>query len=213
MSVDQPQLPVATPVGADQLAPAAAAARARGAIRQVQIGPVYATYAGFVSRVMAMVVDLLIMAAFLGVAGIVSNFFAHTSGLTQILNLLDDYLPWITPLRSFLLTTAFGIIVVLTSLFVYFTFFYSFGGATLGKYLMGLRVVRTDGRRLQPRQAALRALAYAPSSLALYLGFLAVLVDDRRRGWHDRIAGTVVIYKWQARPDEEFFRDLADELN
>lgn len=44
-----------------------------------------------------------------------------------------------------------------------------------------------------------RVLGYYISFLALFLGFLWVLVDDRRQGWHDKIADTIVVYDWEAR--------------
>jgi uncharacterized RDD family membrane protein YckC len=80
---------------------------------------------------------------------------------------------------------------------IYFTFFYSFGGATVGKALLGLRVVRRDGRPLRVPQAVWRTLAYGLSTLLLYVGFLYVLVDDRRRGLHDIVSGTVVVHSWK----------------
>ncbi len=70
---------------------------------------------------------------------------------------------------------------------------------TLGQALLGLRVLRTDGRSLTLGPAVRRILGYYISFLALFLGFLWVLIDDRRQGWHDKIADTVVIYDWEAR--------------
>ncbi|MFQ3662419.1 MAG: RDD family protein [Chloroflexaceae bacterium] len=79
--------------------------------------------------------------------------------------------------------------------------FIRIGGATIGKYLPGLRVLRADGRPLRTGRAALRALAYALSSLPIYIGFLNILIDDRRRGWHDLVTGTVVVYYWRDYPE------------
>jgi uncharacterized RDD family membrane protein YckC len=45
------------------------------------------------------------------------------------------------------------------------------------------------------------------AALPLYLGFLWSLVDNRRQGLHDKVAGTCVVYAWAARPDEAFLRD------
>ena len=70
---------------------------------------------------------------------------------------------------------------------------------TLGQALLGLRVLRTDGRPLTLGPAVRRVLGYYVSFLALFIGFLWVLVDDRRQGWHDKIADTVVVYDWEAR--------------
>jgi uncharacterized RDD family membrane protein YckC len=43
-----------------------------------------------------------------------------------------------------------------------------------------------------------------------FLGFLWILIDNRRQGWHDKMAGTCVIYNWPARPDENFLRKRLD---
>lgn len=65
-------------------------------------------------------------------------------------------------------------------------------GRTVGKQLMGLRVVRADGRSLKPRQAFVRALFCA----VLYPGLLLALVDRRNRSVQDMVLKTVVVYDW-----------------
>jgi uncharacterized RDD family membrane protein YckC len=169
-------------------------------------GPRFVGYAGFVSRLMAMVVDMLIIFAIWIVSAIALSFIAQTSSVSELIRLLSGIFTWVTPLSQIII----GLVVDLTSLlgtgFLYFTFFYSFGGASIGKHLMGLRVVRADGRPLRPARAALRTLAYVVSMLLFYAGFLNVLVDDRRRAWHDILNGTVVVHSWRAypgAPDEE----------
>ena len=67
-------------------------------------------------------------------------------------------------------------------------------GGTPGKRLLGLRVV--DARRgdhLGVLPALVRYLLYGPSLVVFGFGFLWVLADSRRRGWHDIVAGSVVI--------------------
>jgi uncharacterized RDD family membrane protein YckC len=81
---------------------------------------------------------------------------------------------------------------------VYFVFFWSVFGQTPGKFLLGLRVVRTDGSRLGVGRSALRFLCYWVSLIPLGLGFLWVLVDRRRQGWHDKIASTHVLFTAEA---------------
>lgn len=187
--------------------PLAAMLGARGPAHS---GPAFVPYAGFASRAMAMVIDLLILAGIVVTAGIAFDFFWSTSGITWVIGRLTASFPWLQPVVVFFNSGTFVLIVILTLGFLYFTFFYSLGGATIGKYVMGLRVVTADGRRLRPRRAALRTLAYSVSSLALYLGFLAVLADDRRRGWHDRFARTAVVYKWQAAQEGAGYAEIAD---
>jgi uncharacterized RDD family membrane protein YckC len=65
---------------------------------------------------------------------------------------------------------------------------------TVGKLLLGLRIV--DAETLMPlsrKQELIRYLGYFFSTLPLGLGFLWILVDARKQGFHDRLAGSVVI--------------------
>jgi uncharacterized RDD family membrane protein YckC len=88
-----------------------------------------------------------------------------------------------------------GIFVALLAVSLgYFPWFWARGGATPGMRLFRLRVVRdADGGPISGGQAILRLIGFWVSSFVLYLGFIWILIDSRRRGWHDLIAGTVVI--------------------
>jgi uncharacterized RDD family membrane protein YckC len=72
-------------------------------------------------------------------------------------------------------------------------------GFTPGKGLLGLRIVRTDGQRVKLGAAVLRFIGYWLSALVLFLGFIWIIVDRRRQGWHDKLGRTVVIYGWRSR--------------
>jgi len=76
----------------------------------------------------------------------------------------------------------------------YHCLFWAQAGATPGKRLLGLRVVRAadDGQR-DLLHAALRCLGYLVSYFSFFIGFLASLWDRERRGWHDHLAGTRVV--------------------
>lgn len=66
--------------------------------------------------------------------------------------------------------------------------------ATPGKMLFRAEVVdATSLQAMSLGQAALRYIAYLASSVPFCLGFLWVVFDPRKQGWHDKIAGTVVI--------------------
>ena len=58
---------------------------------------------------------------------------------------------------------------------------------------------RDDGTDASGRRAVVRTLALPLSFLFLGLGFAGILLGDRRRALHDVIAGTAVIYSWDAR--------------
>jgi uncharacterized RDD family membrane protein YckC len=91
-----------------------------------------------------------------------------------------------------LLLACGGVAFVLWSI-AYFVVFWSTTGQTPGDRLMQIRVCREDGTFLKPRRALLRFGALLLAALPLFAGFLTVLVDDRRRGVHDMLAGTVVV--------------------
>jgi hypothetical protein len=69
----------------------------------------------------------------------------------------------------------------------------------VGKMTVGIKVVGADGQPPTGGRALLRYVGYALSGLVLSLGFLWVIFDRKRQGWHDKIAGTYVVYS-----DEEF---------
>jgi uncharacterized RDD family membrane protein YckC len=73
--------------------------------------------------------------------------------------------------------------------------FWRYCGATPGKLVLALKVV--DAKTGEPPSTGrlvLRFVCYLLSALPLYLGFLWIAVDRRKQGWHDKIAGTVVIH-------------------
>jgi uncharacterized RDD family membrane protein YckC len=73
--------------------------------------------------------------------------------------------------------------------------------ATPGKMLFRARVVdERTGARLTTRQSIGRYLGYYVSLFAFGLGFLWVAFDPRKQGWHDKLAGTVVIRPRRAPP-------------
>ena len=67
-------------------------------------------------------------------------------------------------------------------------------GQTIGKRFIGIRIVRTDGRRLDYRALALRHLVGYPLALLCFgLGMLWVIWDAKQQGWHDKLTGTLVV--------------------
>jgi uncharacterized RDD family membrane protein YckC len=76
----------------------------------------------------------------------------------------------------------------------YFVTFWSSTGQTPGNLVMQIRVVRAkDGATLRPRRALLRLIGLMLAALPLFLGFLPILLNERRRGLQDVIGGSVVI--------------------
>jgi len=141
-------------------------------------------YAGAVSRFVAYAIDVAVAtAAFvLGLAG--------ASYAVQILT--GHKVSWN---RS---DVAVAVVFALWQ-FLYFAYSWAVSGRTPGMALMGIRVVRADGMTLDPLHAVLRALVFPLNFLLLGLPFLVILVQRERRGVADLIAGSAVIYSWDAR--------------
>lgn len=66
-------------------------------------------------------------------------------------------------------------------------------GRTVGKAILGLLVVRSDGDELTPKQAFVRPLVFPLSFMLLGIGFLIGLFRRDRRQLHDLLARTAVV--------------------
>jgi uncharacterized RDD family membrane protein YckC len=84
---------------------------------------------------------------------------------------------------------------VLSVLFypLYVVGFWYARGATPGKMMLGLQIVNRDGSPLGLVASLLRFVGYLVSTLVLMLGFLWIIWDKDKQGWHDKIAGTLVV--------------------
>ena len=77
---------------------------------------------------------------------------------------------------------------------LYYWLFTGLKGQTLGKMAVGIKVVDAAGSVPGLGRAALREIpGKILSTIAIYLGFLWVIWDERKQGWHDKIAGTHVV--------------------
>lgn len=134
--------------------------------------------AGIVSRVAADAIDLvlvvLIAVGISAVAGAVQAVFGGS---------LELWLPADVRVRGPL---------ALVLLVVYLTYGWGFAGRTIGKSVMGLRVLRTDASELSLSRAFVRALLYAMFPVLL---FWAVL-SRRNASVQDLVLDTAVIHDW-----------------
>ena len=138
--------------------------------------------AGPVSRLFAYFVDI----AFLSV-----TFGVLTAIVTYLVELFSGERVGNTPNRSGWIF-AVGYLV--------FAFFYwliglTIAGSSVGKALLGLRVLTIEGEALKARQALVRVLVY-PFSFILGLGLIPIVTARSHRALHDKAAGTSVRYDW-----------------
>jgi uncharacterized RDD family membrane protein YckC len=83
---------------------------------------------------------------------------------------------------------------------IYFTLFWWWKGTTIGGIVIGLKVVRFDGQHASFLVMLVRALAAAFSIIVLFLGIFWIGWDRDKQGWHDKIAGTVVLHPPRGSP-------------
>jgi uncharacterized RDD family membrane protein YckC len=133
--------------------------------------------AGFVTRLAALTADAIIL-------------WVALQGTASLLLLARQTLRRFAPpfsLGALLLVCAPAIVCL------YNIVFWWLRGQTPGKWLLGLRVVALGGGKVGLGRAVLRFIGYPFSALPFYLGFLWILGPERR-GFHDRLAGTEVVY-------------------
>jgi len=93
---------------------------------------------------------------------------------------------------------AYGAYLILLS-FALLGWQWTHGGQTLGMRAWRLRLQSRDGGPVGWRQAAVRFSAGLLSLAALGLGFFWALVDRDRQCWHDRLAGTRLVWVGEGR--------------
>jgi uncharacterized RDD family membrane protein YckC len=136
--------------------------------------------AGFASRALALVTDAVIF-------GVAHALLAWT--IVQIAALLarppfvERLGPWVVTIGGVVVSVAYSVVS------------WSWFGRTPGKALLGLAVTTEGGARPRVLRSLARFLGYILSTIPLGAGFLWILVDDQRRGWHDHLAGTRVVYR------------------
>ena len=86
-------------------------------------------------------------------------------------------------------------------------FLYLFVGLTItwrsvGKALVGLKVVTWQGMPLSPGRAAVRVVTIPLNFLLMGIGFVGIILGRERRALHDVISGSAVVYDWGDRPAE-----------
>jgi uncharacterized RDD family membrane protein YckC len=136
--------------------------------------------AGIITRAIAFAADAIIIdvVAWLvgGAAAVIVSLFDLPSGVTNVL-------------------LAVGAAVAALWVVGYFVVFWSTTGQTPGNRMMRIRVRAADAdASLSLGHALLRVAGAILSALILFLGFAMIIVEPRRRGLLDLIAGSVVVY-------------------
>ena len=187
---DTPPPPATTPVATPPVAPPPVAPVPSSAPPYWQGGTQPAgpapgvEFAGYGARILAYIIDGVIL-------GVVITALSLLLGAILVGSTRDNE---VGALGATAITIWVGVIVI-TSL-VYFPYFWQRSGQTPGMKVLDIRVVRDrDGGPIGWGSAILRFIGYTINSIVfgLPIGWLWILFDSRRRGWHDLIGGTVVV--------------------
>lgn len=148
-------------------------------------------YAGFWIRFIASVIDTILVSIL--IAPLIRFFFSHNASVsTSVFNSngFSSYnfesLSAVSPLGNLIYTLVVLIVVVS---------FWLYRSATPGKMLLNLKIVDAKtGAGLTPGQSIIRYLGYFVSTLFFCMGFIWAGFDPRKQAWHDKMAGTYVVY-------------------
>ena len=146
--------------------------------------------AGFLIRGVAFCIDTLLLVMLMGIiAAAVGIFLGYYTGVMENIitsegfDYLKEFIPHIRRIALSMLIIPPCYFILLTAIF----------GQTLGKMISGIRVVRTDGSRVGLLISTLRFFCYIVSGGLLCVGFLWIIWDENRQGWHDMLADTMVV--------------------
>lgn len=142
-------------------------------------------YGGFWVRFFARLIDACIM----GFVGFVQSFLQTLlqGGLTPGLGREPNTVDYVI----IVLGSLFSILLGLT----YEVWFVGKYGATPGKMVFGLKVIRSDGARVSYGRSFGRYLGTLLSSFTLMIGYIIAAFDNEKRALHDHICDTRIVRK------------------
>ena len=146
--------------------------------------PTVTHIASFGARAMALTIDF----ALLAVTQVFLFVLPASLLLDKVIHL--DLLSILTVYTSYFVVFCASFVLLHM---VYFILFHAWSGQTIGKMVMGIRVVSTENKEVSPAVAFLRWTGYILSFIPLATGFLWSAVDKDRCSWHDRLAQTRVV--------------------
>jgi uncharacterized RDD family membrane protein YckC len=149
-------------------------------------------YAGFWIRVVAKIIDIIIV----GIVGFIITLPLAFLGIGSAISTVNQNDPSaaLSALPAILAAQGISSLIRLALGVAYEAYFLSTRGATLGKIALGLKVIRTDGGPISVGLAIGRYFAQIISAIILCIGYIMAGFDPQKRSLHDRICNTYVIY-------------------
>lgn len=144
-------------------------------------------YAGFWRRFLAFFVDTFI----LNLIGMVLQTLLGKNPIEMFLNM--NSLEELQEFQNSASTTVISLMGLIVGLFYYSIFYVNYDGATPGKRLMAIKVIRDDGSKVTYPVIFIRYLSSFISPFIMGIGYLMVFWDRKKQALHDKIAKTVVV--------------------
>ena len=141
-------------------------------------------HSSFLSRTIAFIIDIALLSCLHQIL-----FLLLGSRIAQLLT-IDPMTFFMVAIPLYIVAFLLGFILL--SLF-YFTFFHAWFGQTLGKMIIGIKVVSENNMAPSASMAFLRWTGYLLSLLPFAAGFLWSAVDKDHDAWHDKLALTKVV--------------------
>ena len=116
--------------------------------------------------------------------------------LRFVANVIDAVIVFVVGILLIIIAGGPGLILAWLGFFLYYVLFIGLKGQTPGKMAMGIQVVTSGGEVPGVGWAFIREIiGKFISSLVIFLGFIWVVFDSRKQGWHDKLARTYVVKK------------------
>jgi len=136
-------------------------------------------------RLLSIIYDLFLLMAICFIVAVTMSIF--TTFVMNDGNAITEEHPFYLMNKIIMLFTIF-----ITG-FLFYVWFWSHGGQTLGMKTWMLRLVSEDGAEITKKQATIRALTAVLSWSVFGLGFLWSFVDTRKRTWHDILSSSYLV--------------------
>jgi len=136
-------------------------------------------------RLLSIVYDLFLLIAICFIVAVTVSIF--TTFIMNDGNAITEKHPF------YLMNQIIMLFTIFITGFLFYVWFWSHGGQTLGMKTWMLRLVSEDGTLIDKKQASIRAIAAVLSWSVFGLGFLWSFIDDRKRTWHDILSSSYLV--------------------
>jgi len=149
-------------------------------------------FASFAERFAARVIDTIIVLAIMALTIIPINILLIIVLFLESPGKTTGEIDTLASILSLVAGISFFVLAILIS-FGYFIVLHKRTGQTIGKKIIGIKVVKTGGQPLTWNTSVLREIGEIICQIALCIGYLFIIFDSKKQGWHDKIAKTFVI--------------------